>query len=466
MKKFKNICVALLLSLVLVLSACSTNVKETGEFSKNLKDNINVSNLEAIIKELADEKYDGRLTGTEENLKAAEYIADYFKEIGLESPVGAEDYMQYYFQGTNHMKEKSTMVIMDSNKNIIKEFENIDDFYVNVSTYLKINGNVEGELYYINSIDLIMGDIQHLQEKIVLLPKDVYIEVRNTMGTEGILQREPNIGALICERDKEDPAQVETGYFTKMVNVPRITTFNDNGAMVVFCDTSTFEELREASENSLYTGIEAHYEILNKRVPNVLGLIPGNDPKLKDQYIIISAHFDHLGNNLNGSYNPGAFDNCSGVSVMLEIARILKEGNIKPKKSILFVAFNGEENGLYGSRSFSHNPPCDLRKAEVINLDMVAHKKDNPITFDYTIKSDLTEKLKGYAKDLNINYSEKVDNRSDHATVAEAGAQAVTIIEWELDGYHHPNDIPDIIDYEEIKKITEFLLTYISNEGL
>ena len=108
--------------------------------------------------------------------------------------------------------------------------------------------------------------------------------------------------------------------------------------------------------------------------PNVAGMLPGSDPKLKDEYVIMSAHLDHVGvgRAINGDtvYN-GAMDDASGIASILEIARIMKESGAKPKRSILFLAVAGEEKGELGSRYFASRPTVDRKHIVAdINLDM------------------------------------------------------------------------------------------------
>jgi hypothetical protein len=108
--------------------------------------------------------------------------------------------------------------------------------------------------------------------------------------------------------------------------------------------------------------------------PNVAGMLPGSDPKLKNEYIIMSAHLDHVGvgRPVNGDtiYN-GAMDDASGVATVLEIARILHESGVKPKRSIIFLTVAAEEKGELGSRYFAMHPTVDKKQIVAdINLDM------------------------------------------------------------------------------------------------
>jgi hypothetical protein len=100
--------------------------------------------------------------------------------------------------------------------------------------------------------------------------------------------------------------------------------------------------------------------------PNVAGVLPGSDPKLKDEYVIFSAHLDHL-----GTGRPGAMDNASGVASVLEVSRLMQETGAKPKRSILFLTVTGEEKGELGSRYFAAHPTVPVRQIVAdINLDM------------------------------------------------------------------------------------------------
>jgi len=112
---------------------------------------------------------------------------------------------------------------------------------------------------------------------------------------------------------------------------------------------------------------------------NVVGILPGSDPKLKDEAIVIGAHYDHLGRGGEGSLAPregeihhGADDNASGSAGLLELARMLTKQPAKPRRTIVFIAFSGEEEGLLGSEYFVQHSPVPLKKiVGMINLDMV-----------------------------------------------------------------------------------------------
>lgn len=113
---------------------------------------------------------------------------------------------------------------------------------------------------------------------------------------------------------------------------------------------------------------------------NVIGIIEGTDPDLKDEYVLLSAHFDHIGvrRAVEGDsiYN-GADDNASGTATLIGIAKAIKEGKLKPGRSIIFASVSGEEMGLHGSREIAKNPPFSLENTYVnVNFEMIGHSEE------------------------------------------------------------------------------------------
>ena len=175
-----------------------------------------------------------------------------------------------------------------------------------------------------------------------------------------------------------DPALVETAGQQAVIAITR------RGGDKFFAGSGhTMEEiLKLATENKALPKFPLQGTLRAKAVvrretmeaSNVMGLLPGSDPKLKDEYVIMSAHLDHVGvgRAINGDtiYN-GAMDDASGIASILEIARIMKQTGAKPKRSILFLAVAAEEKGELGSRYFAARPTVDGKQIVAdINLDM------------------------------------------------------------------------------------------------
>ena len=216
---------------------------------------------------------------------------------------------------------------------------------------------------------------------------------------------------------------------------------------------------------------------------NVVAVFEGSDPVLKDEYVALGAHYDHVGIGapVNGDtiYN-GADDDGSGTTALLAIAEALAKSPTRPKRSVLFNWHAGEEKGLWGSRYFTEYPTIPLGKIVTqINIDMIGRSKKegdtNPRNNSlsgpneiYVIGSkmmstelgELTEAVnKGY---LNLTYNYRYDDprdpnrfffRSDHYNYARKGIPIVFFFDGEHEDYHRPGDEPQKIDYEKMQKV-------------
>ncbi len=206
-----------------------------------------------------------------------------------------------------------------------------------------------------------------------------------------------------------------------------------------------------------------HNEIKKVESENVVGLLPGSDPKLKDEVVVLSAHLDHLGITppVNGdSINNGALDNASGVATTLEVARLFKAAGKAPKRSLLFLIDTAEEKGLVGAGYFAKNPTV-AKSAIVADVDL-----DMPIlTYDFTDvvafgadRSSIGPVVKKAAASMKVGLSpdpmpdEGIFTRSDHYRFVEQGVPAVFLItgfgnggdvafkDFMANHYHKPSD--------------------------
>jgi hypothetical protein len=107
---------------------------------------------------------------------------------------------------------------------------------------------------------------------------------------------------------------------------------------------------------------------------NIVGIIEGSDPEFKNEYLVIGAHLDHVGRQADGILFPGANDNASGSAAVVEIAKVYAQNKIKPKRSIIFVLFTGEEQGMIGSEFFVNHLPVPIEKViAMFNLDCIGY---------------------------------------------------------------------------------------------
>ncbi len=220
-----------------------------------------------------------------------------------------------------------------------------------------------------------------------------------------------------------------------------------------------------------------------KLSPNVVGLLRGSDPQLRDEYLVYSSHLDHvgIGDAVDGdSINNGAFDNASGTAAMLEIARALVAA--KPRRSILFLATTGEEKGMKGADYFANNPTVPLDSlVGNINIDMLVMTHATRDLLPYGAETnDLGDLARDVARQMKIKLAadpfpeENIFVRSDQIAFVRRGIPAIYIgtgfdvAEAGVDGareyrnwlrtrYHSPkDDLQQPIDWSAALLLTEF----------
>jgi hypothetical protein len=452
----------------MVMGCTQENTGETNTEAVSLgKENIQQENLMNIIKELTSEQYRGRLTGTKENRMAAQYIADYFKKIGLDNPKGLDMYMQTYVQPSAVLSDKPVLQIIDNDGKVINDFSYPDNFVLRRLSSDINTLDMEVPMCLIENPEMLRLYNNELTEKALLLPWKHY-DLLNGQNNPADFAEMFGASLVISEFDLSEN---DLGYnYLKIRPLFESWMTSKDYKPFIFVDSGTFSKLEEGTKSGKKLKFSCNSEVnLHNTATNVIGLIPGSDPELKDNHIIIGAHFDHLGDNMNGSYNPGALDNASGTAVMMELARIIKESKTPPKQSILFIALNGEESGLCGARYYCKNPVSPLEKAVMINLDMVGSAAKVPLTIaiassksDDSLRDDLTE----YADNLGISYIKEYEGASDHAAFDNFGVPAVCLINMDLAyGYHSPHDTIKAVDGARVQEIAGLVLEYIINKA-
>jgi Zn-dependent M28 family amino/carboxypeptidase len=232
---------------------------------------------------------------------------------------------------------------------------------------------------------------------------------------------------------------------------------------------------------------------------NVVAVFEGSDPILKNEYVALGAHYDHVGIGLpvNGDsiYN-GADDDGSGTTALLAMAEALAKAAKRPKRSVLFVWHAGEEKGLWGSRYFTDYPTVPLDKVVTqINIDMIGRSKkegdSNPrnknlsgpnevfVIGSKMMSTELGELTETVNKDyLNLAFDYRFDDptdpnrfffRSDHYNYAKKGIPIVFFFDGEHEDYHRPGDEVQKIDFAKMEKITRtvyMLLWEVANRPL
>ena len=211
--------------------------------------------------------------------------------------------------------------------------------------------------------------------------------------------------------------------------------------------------------------VSANADLVKTRVTaqNVAGIIEGSDPVLKDEYIIIGAHFDHLGMGGEGSgsrepdtfaVHNGADDNASGTAGVIEMAQKLAANRLQLKRSVVLVAFTGEEMGLLGSKEFVNKPPVNLKKVNaMINMDMIGRLNTTTNTISVggtgtSVEADSILKMLEAEKRLfKTTHSTDGYGPSDHASFYSENIPVFYFTTGAHDEYHTPADDADKINY-------------------
>lgn len=205
--------------------------------------------------------------------------------------------------------------------------------------------------------------------------------------------------------------------------------------------------------------------------PNVVAVLPGADPDLHDEYVVFSAHLDHIGvgepDATGDSIHNGADDDASGVAAVLEIAEAMAADGERPRRSLLFLLVSGEERGLWGSAWFAAEPTVPGPSIVAnLNLDMVGRNQPDTIVAIGREQSALGETLERVADanpELGITAiddpwpEESFYTRSDHFNFARRGVPVLFFFAGTHADYHGVDDEPERIDADKVARIAELV---------
>ena len=244
----------------------------------------------------------------------------------------------------------------------------------------------------------------------------------------------------------------------------------------------TFDQLRAATQTTMFpfpeweaTVMAADTVLGDTTAPNVVAILEGSDPELKNEYVLYTAHMDHIGITPGApdSINNGADDDASGTVGVVELAEAFSQPGARPKRSVIFVTVSGEEKGLWGSDYFATHPPVPLEQIVAnINLDMIGRNWPDTIVAIGREHSDLGQTLAAVNSrhpELGLTViddpwpEENYYRRSDHFNFARRGIPILFFFNGAHDDYHGLGDSPDKINAEKEARIVK-LLFYLGQE--
>jgi hypothetical protein len=400
-------------------------------------DHISAQSLRGHLSFLASDLLEGRATPSRGLDLAAEYIAAQFRRAGLE-PVGDDGYFQ--------------------TAALIEREPNWDGFEMTVTAGGKTIRIDKSEAYMLPAAALNLRDVpivvadqntpaDQMRGKVVFLPV-----ARGRVSFDQaalVLAQSANIPADVQVRDPESGAAARAGI--NLVNKPELATF-----------------LKDNPEAVLSVHMASPIERPVK-VHNVAGLLRGSDPQLSDTYVLLTAHYDHVGMRATGDdriFN-GANDDGSGTVSVVEIGSALAALNPRPKRSILFMTFFGEERGLLGSRYYGRHPLVPLEKTVAdLNLEQIGRTdaSDGPQIGTASITGFDFSELPGILADAgqiagvkvykNEEASDAYFGRSDNQALADVGIPAHTLcVAFDYPDYHKVGDHWEKVDYGNMAKV-------------
>lgn len=423
-------------------------------------EDIDSSRAVNVIAELASEKYEGRQAGVTGMTLAEDYVVELYKEIGLLSPEGI-DYRQVYEQKAAYPVKATEVSIIGSDMKLEYQIDFTERFNMGKLYY---DAEFESEMVFIRKVSQLKEDIEALDNKVLLMTQTIYYDDNTWDLLDKIMEEGIKLNAIVVSTSASDAGMRVARYVHERPGVE----FEEDDPVFISVDLDVFTELMNVSKEGAKLKVSMDYQVEDVQVPNIVGYIPGKNEVGEDETLIIGAHLDHVGNNMNGTYNAGALDNASGISVMLEMARAIKAGE-QPEDTIIFVAFNGEEDGLLGSEYFANNPALsyDPKHTQMLNLDMVGSSHKVPLdicAYDSSGK-EMQTKLAELAKSFDLYHKKANFGGSDHVNFASLGIPAVMLIHFD-DAYYHTylDTVENAIGEPRLNDVIRLALAFIDQE--
>ena len=491
---------------------------------------IDAEQIAKHMRELADDDKEGRETGSDGYLAAADYVARQFREYGLEPAGEAGGYFQRVpFRRADIVPEEGSLALRGiRTERVLTPYAH---YYLRPDL-LRERVEVTAPVVYVG-YGVTVPEFDHddyagvdVRGKIILMfrgaPSSLPHNERAHYSSSRMKWRnaaDRGVVGILYVYNREDMAKRPWERSVRHARLPGMGWIDDDGhvrdthsgiRLVARLSPEGLEALllgaeRSAEEllDSIDAGAPDSFElpiVVKARTtsrhstiesPNVAAVLPGGDPRLKNEFVVISGHLDHvgIGEPVKGdALHNGAYDNASGIAVMLEMARVLGGLEERPGRSLLFLAVTGEEKGLLGSDYFAHDPTVPIESiAANVNLDMVMmlHPLRDVVAFGAE-HSSLVRPLERAAQYMKVALtpdpypSEVIFVRSDQYSFVRRGIPSIYLVpgvesgdpaidghqiemDWRAEYYHSPqDDMNQPFDFEAGADFTRlnFLLTY------
>ena len=428
------------------------------------------SETEMHLRFLAADEMMGRKTGEQGNFVASRYIAEHFRALGLKPAAGANSYLQKVpfndmkpstegeiFVGNDTLKINDDFIILEGKAADLKGLPVVFVGYGATADDYK-NADVKGKIVIAQlgtpTTEKPFDAIQASEAKTKLAADAgalALVEIFTAQLPWKRIVGYFNASRLVLDMKKEGEAEITMPHL--WVSSTRAALFNKEKMTVL----------------SLKTLDKVKKPILSH---NVVGVLEGTDPVLKNEYVILSAHFDHIGTSKKGSpgYSEtdtifnGSRDNAFGCSAVLFAAKCLSQE--RPKRSILFIAFTGEEIGLLGSQYYAANPLVPLKQCVYnLNCDGAGYNDVTILTTLGLNRTDCKTELETASNAFGLKIiddpapEQNLFDRSDNVSFAGKGIPAPTFSpgftkfdEAIFKYYHKEGDNPETVDFPYLHK--------------
>ncbi len=433
--------------------------------------------IQQYVTYLASDELDGRRTGTAGANEAAKYIAKEFERLGIRTAPATDSrkinvmlarYLQTFpYIGSVELGKNNVLSTSGSAFRIGEDW-----MPLGISTNKKLElTEVVFAGYGITANELNHNDYKgtYTKNQVAVIEKGTP-DGDNPHGrftTAGQLRfkvaaaQSAGVGALLIissEDDLKNDALAKLHYDNAgLASIP-----------VAVISKQAAEKLKNAKQVTLAT------DVVRADVPahNVVGVIEGSDPILKNESIVIGAHYDHLGRGGEGSLatrsgeiHHGADDNASGTAGVLELARIFSSQRPKLKRTLVFIAFSGEEEGLLGSNYYVNHPLWPLDKTvAMINMDMIGRMKDRKlIVGGVGTAKEWRQLLSASNGGFELTMNEDGYGPSDHSMFYSKQIPVLFFWTGTHNDYHKPSDTSEKINYADEARILSFVARIVTD---
>jgi len=494
-------------TLILAIAITSNTSASKDSTAIKYANTITAQELREHLLVISSDEFNGREAGTEGQKKAAEYIKEYFQGLGIppldetktSAPIKDGYFQEFLLQVTN--ASNSELTINDSKSQFGEDFFFLDapsESITNIKEISFVGFGLSNSGFNEMPTDLVKdkyvmlidglpenkkGEVVESDERFVGSFFDRVKARKEDLSEKGVS------GALVVLHDIEKKAKA----FSFFLKGGRTTLYSEDkkNIPIIFISEEIADQILEENSTTL---AKLEKKIIKKGVPivfetstniqldlgsgiktptseNILGFVEGTD--LKDEIVVITAHFDHVGASKGDIYN-GADDDGSGTVTLLELAEAFtqaKKDGYGPRRSMLFMPVSAEEKGLLGSRYYTDNPVFPLENTVVdLNIDMIGRHDtahNDQLDYVYIIGSNrLSTELHNISENANSTYTNlhldytynepddpnKFYYRSDHYNFAKNNIPVIFYFSGVHEDYHKPTDTIEKIEFDNLEK--------------